>query len=166
MAGRRLVDHMMDDEDEDIDFDDYFGSDSELTGTRYKNFSKVHNKELHPEIFVGPPPLAREFIDAIPVTRVTQDQVNDKLQCTVCKQEFTFNESVKQLKCQHIYHENCIRPWLELHNTCPICRETLSPAGDRYNEAEGHRNRLTRFLNGQKYTIDSYKKFILITNQV
>lgn len=27
---------------------------------------------------------------------------------------------------QHIFHENCIIPWLELHGTCPICRDTFT----------------------------------------
>lgn len=36
----------------------------------------------------------------------------------------------RQLPCQHIYHENCIRPWLELHGTCPICRQNLGGNGE------------------------------------
>lgn len=28
---------------------------------------------------------------------------------------------------QHVYHETCIIPWLELHGTCPICRKSLAP---------------------------------------
>jgi hypothetical protein len=26
------------------------------------------------------------------------------------------------LPCQHVYHPNCIRPWLQGNTTCPMCR--------------------------------------------
>lgn len=26
---------------------------------------------------------------------------------------------------QHIYHESCIKSWLEIHGTCPICRKAV-----------------------------------------
>lgn len=48
-----------------------------------------------------------------------------KLQCSVCWEDFQLKEMVRQLPCAHIYHEPCIRPWLELHGTCPICRQNL-----------------------------------------
>ena len=46
-----------------------------------------------------------------------------KAQCSVCWDDFKLEEEVRQLKCDHIFHENCIIPWLELHNTCPVCRK-------------------------------------------
>ncbi|XP_023017536.2 E3 ubiquitin-protein ligase Iruka isoform X2 [Leptinotarsa decemlineata] len=73
----------------------------------------------------GPPPVSKEVIDALPIVEVTEEQVNVKLQCSVCWEDFQLRESVRQLPCLHIYHEPCIRPWLELHGTCPICRQNL-----------------------------------------
>ncbi|XP_072385655.1 E3 ubiquitin-protein ligase Iruka isoform X1 [Diabrotica undecimpunctata] len=73
----------------------------------------------------GPPPVSKEIIDALPVVEVTEEQVTAKLQCSVCWEDFQLRENVRQLPCLHIYHEPCIRPWLELHGTCPICRQNL-----------------------------------------
>ncbi|XP_076624135.1 E3 ubiquitin-protein ligase Iruka isoform X2 [Colletes latitarsis] len=73
----------------------------------------------------GPPPLPRKQIDEIPTTSVTQCQVDSKLQCSVCWEDFRVLEAVKQLPCQHLFHSPCIVPWLELHRTCPICRQRL-----------------------------------------
>ncbi len=47
-----------------------------------------------------------------------------KTQCAVCWEDYTLGESVRQLNCDHCYHEGCIVPWLELHGTCPVCRQT------------------------------------------
>ena len=47
---------------------------------------------------------------------------DSNLQCSVCWDDFKLEEEVRQLKCEHIFHEDCIIPWLELHNTCPVCR--------------------------------------------
>ena len=51
------------------------------------------------------------------------------MQCSVCWDDFKLDEDVRQLKCEHIFHENCIIPWLELHNTCPVCRQEQEPGG-------------------------------------
>lgn len=48
---------------------------------------------------------------------------DEKCQCSVCWDDFKLGEEVRQLKCEHIFHEDCIIPWLELHNTCPVCRK-------------------------------------------
>uniref|UniRef100_A0A1B6CDM4 RING-type E3 ubiquitin transferase n=1 Tax=Clastoptera arizonana TaxID=38151 RepID=A0A1B6CDM4_9HEMI len=74
----------------------------------------------------GPPPLAKDKIQEIPVTIITQEQVDTNLQCSVCWEDFKVSEPVRKLPCEHVYHEPCIIPWLELHGTCPICRKTLS----------------------------------------
>lgn len=77
----------------------------------------------------GPPPLAKDKIKEIPVVMITEDQVSKSLQCSVCWEDFSLDEHVRKLPCEHVYHENCIIPWLELHGTCPICRKTLGDDG-------------------------------------
>lgn len=73
----------------------------------------------------GPPPVSKEVIDGLPIVEVNEEQVSAKLQCSVCWEDFQLCENVRQLPCSHVYHEPCIRPWLELHGTCPICRQNL-----------------------------------------
>uniref|UniRef100_A0A182NQG9 RING-type E3 ubiquitin transferase n=1 Tax=Anopheles dirus TaxID=7168 RepID=A0A182NQG9_9DIPT len=75
----------------------------------------------------GPPPLEKERIAEIPTVTISEEQVERKLQCSVCFEDFVVGESVRKLPCLHVYHEPCIIPWLELHGTCPICRNSLSP---------------------------------------
>ncbi|XP_017884538.1 E3 ubiquitin-protein ligase RNF126 isoform X2 [Ceratina calcarata] len=89
----------------------------------------------------GPPPLPRKQIDEIPTITVGELHVDSKLQCSVCWEDFKLSEPVKQLPCLHLYHAPCIVPWLELHGTCPICRQHL---GDQNTEA--HQDSVGRSL--------------------
>lgn len=47
----------------------------------------------------GPPPLEKEKIEEIPKCEITQEQVDSKLQCSVCWEDFQLSEKVRQLPC-------------------------------------------------------------------
>ena len=47
----------------------------------------------------GPPPLEQEKIDEIPKCEIVQEQVEAKLQCSVCWEDFQLKEVVRQLPC-------------------------------------------------------------------
>ncbi|KAM4538881.1 E3 ubiquitin-protein ligase RNF115 [Odontesthes bonariensis] len=74
----------------------------------------------------GPPPAEKEMISSLPVVCVSQDQTDCRLGCPVCREEYSLGESVRKLPCLHHFHNECIVPWLELHDTCPVCRKSLN----------------------------------------
>lgn len=53
----------------------------------------------------------------------TNDDVNDKT-CSICLEECEPNNGIiKELKCKHVFHEVCIKPWLTEQSTkCCVCR--------------------------------------------
>lgn len=75
----------------------------------------------------GPPPAARSSIDAMPTIRIAQRHLRSDSHCPVCKDKFELGSEAKQMPCNHIYHKDCIVPWLVQHNSCPVCRQELPP---------------------------------------
>ncbi|KAG0340818.1 hypothetical protein BG000_010999 [Podila horticola] len=70
----------------------------------------------------GPVGAAEEIINDIPKHTLTDAELEDKLDCSVCKDDFTKADNLLQLPCKHIFHEDCIKPWLKVSGTCPTWR--------------------------------------------
>lgn len=77
----------------------------------------------------GPPPAARSSIDAMPIVKITHRHLRGDSHCAVCTERFELGSEARQMPCNHIYHSDCIVPWLEQHNSCPVCRHELPPHG-------------------------------------
>ena len=45
--------------------------------------------------------------------------------CVVCHDQYKEGDTVMHLPCGHVFHEDCVLPWFEEHNTCPVCRYAL-----------------------------------------
>lgn len=101
--------------------------------------------------------------------------------CVICQESYQVDDAVRRLPCKHIFHANCIFPWIPLNLTCPICRDVIFKAelGERLQkernkylenidwmremqqraqdyfltelEAQGRRQRI---LNGMAYLMD------------
>lgn len=56
--------------------------------------------------------------------------------CTVCHDAFKPGDEVIELPCNHCFHEDCLLPWLQSHNTCPVCRLEL-PAEEASQASRG-----------------------------
>ncbi|XP_016476034.1 RING-H2 finger protein ATL70-like [Nicotiana tabacum] len=48
--------------------------------------------------------------------------------CSICLADYKDSDLLRILPdCGHIFHVKCIDPWLRLHTTCPICRNSPLP---------------------------------------
>ncbi|KAI9306580.1 hypothetical protein BJ944DRAFT_263330 [Cunninghamella echinulata] len=62
-----------------------------------------------------------------------QECLDVKTECIICQENFgTFNELIK-MPCQHEYHGTCLRQWLHVNATCPICRCPASSILEKRN---------------------------------
>ena len=80
----------------------------------------------------GNPPASKETIEQLKSAIITEK--SKYKECAVCKDNFNIGESIKILPCDHAYHDDCILPWLKLHNTCPICRFELKTDDALYEQ--------------------------------
>jgi hypothetical protein len=54
--------------------------------------------------------------------KITPAQFIEKLECPICLTFFEYNIDYTALKCGHIFHDECVKPWVENHHSCPVCR--------------------------------------------
>lgn len=48
--------------------------------------------------------------------------------CSICLADYKDSDMLRLLpECGHLFHLDCIDPWLKLHPTCPICRSSPLP---------------------------------------
>lgn len=87
------------------------------------------------------PPTAAAELQAMPVLKVSEedlDAVNNE--CTICLEKLTAGDSALRIPCGHLFHEDCVRTWLQSNNQCPMCRYEL-PSEDASLE-QGRRERM------------------------
>ena len=47
----------------------------------------------------------------------------ENFQCSICFDEFKENELLKQIKCGHIFHKECLSQWFLNMKNCPFCNQ-------------------------------------------
>lgn len=62
--------------------------------------------------------LSEEELARVEHVRISQP---DKA-CAVCQESLDVGVRAIQLNCKHEYHEECITPWLQKSDKCPMCR--------------------------------------------
>lgn len=73
----------------------------------------------------GPPPTSKKFLNKLPIKKMKKEDVKEENDCAVCKDKFIEGDNIIEIPCKHIFHPDCIKPWLEEHCSCPVCRYKL-----------------------------------------
>jgi hypothetical protein len=70
--------------------------------------------------------------------------------CSVCLKHFS--GEVVTLPCAHIFHKQCIMPWLQLRNSCPCCRAPVESSPRQQAALMPQGGHLRSRLDGGKAT--------------
>ena len=109
-------------------------SNEEMTGDITTVFRNIFNHMEHEMRFTARNNILSNFDnfdnldDSIKVTLSEHEYDNIPLkvvergECNICLEEYD-NTTCKVLKCNHSYHDKCLKEWLTKQSTCcPICR--------------------------------------------
>lgn len=98
----------------------------------------------------GNPPASKEEVEKLQKMTVNKDNLSEikKISsdncCPVCKDEFQENEELIKLPCCHLFHNECIMPWLKERNSCPTCRFELKTDDNDYEERKKEKKNQTQ----------------------
>ncbi|KAI3507709.1 hypothetical protein L1887_22700 [Cichorium endivia] len=71
------------------------------------------------------PPASKAAVESMPTIEVSNLHVNTESHCAICIEAFALGAEAREMPCKHIYHPDCILPWLTMRNSCPVCRHEL-----------------------------------------
>jgi E3 ubiquitin-protein ligase RNF115/126 len=86
----------------------------------------AHIMENDPNRY-GPPPAAKSAIEKLKKVPLA-DCIAANLECSVCLTRMSESDEgaeVYEMPCEHLFHKECLLPWLKEHNSCPTCRHEL-----------------------------------------
>jgi len=82
--------------------------------------------QLLQQVEGGAPAASRDDLQRLNPEPFKKTMRENNSQCSVCLCDFEIDEEVIQLpNCKHIFHPPCVLRWLEMHDSCPICRTPL-----------------------------------------
>jgi hypothetical protein len=79
----------------------------------------------------GPPPASAEAIQQLPSINVDENDDNCK-DCGICYEQHLNRATTFRMPCGHLYHRQCLEPWLQKHCTCPVCRYEIATDDSSY----------------------------------
>ncbi|KAK7275842.1 hypothetical protein RIF29_16968 [Crotalaria pallida] len=69
----------------------------------------------------------RSVVESLPLFRFKSLKGHKEgLECAICLKRFEDHEVLRLLpRCNHAFHFECVDEWLNMHSTCPLCRDKV-----------------------------------------
>ena len=108
--------------------DDVFGEESFIMDIEVLNSITIRINFDDPNIVNDVLPIQNP-IRLIPIElNELQILISSKESCPICFDEYNMNNKnceVFKNVCSHCFHVECLKKWLEVQNTCPMCRAEI-----------------------------------------
>lgn len=99
----------------------------EMFFSSLREFSNMAHIASLPDLYKHS--VSQETLKKLPVIKVEHKHCkkgcNDELDCptcSICCNSIKLGDTAQLLPCNHMFHPDCIKPWFNENNTCPICR--------------------------------------------
>ncbi|XP_021799904.1 E3 ubiquitin-protein ligase RNF126-like [Prunus avium] len=95
--------------------------DSRLSNTEQKRGLQKLKKEIYKPFRRLSQKVNLYYRDTVVNANEMEKDENGK-RCAVCLEDFEPSEEVMLTPCKHMFHEECIVPWVKSNGRCPVCR--------------------------------------------
>ena len=95
-------------------------SENDLTDTENIILALVINISFE-EKEPTPNPVSEEVIKSFPLVKMDDERLKCNDLCCICRENYSINQDVLLLPCNHFFDEDCIKKWFCQQNTCPVC---------------------------------------------
>lgn len=71
----------------------------------------------------------RPTVETLEEDEDEDEDEDNKMGCLVCLCSIEEGDEVKELRCEHVFHSECLERWTGYrhhHATCPLCRHSLA----------------------------------------
>jgi len=109
------------------------GNQTHASGLTFAQLTELCNRELTPEdyelLLSLDNTVAKKTVKTGKVESFKEKVIEEETEevCSVCMSTFEKGEKTKVLPCSHIFHVDCIVPWLTNHSqTCPMCKVNVN----------------------------------------
>lgn len=114
---------------DDDDMDDMMSEEDDTTTADEEEIRRPNRLKLKTCIYHAEDDVTKK-------KSVVNNDYSGEVSCVICFSQIDDGDRVGALKCQHVFHAECLKSWLARKNICPLCQRA-GVAESMYDSEEG-----------------------------